>query len=69
MSKGYVDQSILNTLKYLVFLALFVLFFVVFIHLAKSNFRVSQKEVNLKIDLQNKINLCVPDEKNQKIKS
>lgn len=69
MSKGYIDQSILNALKSLVFLALFALFFAVFIHLAKSNFRISQKEVTLKIDLQNKINLCVPDEKNQKIKS
>jgi len=65
MSKGYIDQSILNTLRSLVFLGLFVLFFAVFIHLAKSNFHVNQKEVTLKIDLQDKINLCLPEENNK----
>ena len=43
--KNYHDMVLLNILKYLVLLALTVLFVAVFMSLAKSNFNINQKEV------------------------
>ncbi len=64
MTKNYYDLALLNALKYLIMLALFVLFLAVFMFLAKSNFTIPQKEMVIKIDLKNKINLCLPEENN-----
>jgi flagellar biosynthesis protein FlhB len=64
--KNYHDMILLNILKYLVLLALVVLFFAVFMSLAKSNFNINQKEVVVKIDIENKVNICSPEE-NEKI--
>lgn len=62
MAKNYHDIMLLNLLKYLVMLALFALFLAVFIYLAKSNFKIPQREILVEIDLKNKINLCLPQE-------
>jgi hypothetical protein len=64
-SKNYHDVVLLNTLKYLVLLALTSLFIAVFMSLAKSNFNINQKEVVVKIDIENKVNICLPDEDDQ----
>jgi sensor domain CHASE-containing protein len=61
-SKNYHDVVLLNTLKYLVLLALTALFIAVFMSLAKSNFNINQKEVVVKIDIENKVNICSPDD-------
>ena len=62
MAKNYHDIMLLNLLKYLVMLALFALFLAVFIYLAKSNFKIPQREILVENDLKNKINLCLPQE-------
>ncbi len=62
MAKNYHDIMLLNLLKYLVMLALFALFLAVFLYLAKSNYKIPQSEILVKIDLKNKINLCLPQE-------
>jgi hypothetical protein len=64
MAKNYHDIMLLNLLKYLVMLALFALFLAVFLYLGKSNFKIPQSEITVKIDLRNKINLCLPKEDN-----
>jgi len=64
MAKNYHDIMLLNLLKYLVMLALFALFLAVFLYLGKSNFKIPQSEITVKIDLKNKINLCLPKEEN-----
>jgi hypothetical protein len=66
MAKNYHDIMLLNLLKYLVMLALFALFLAVFLYLGKSNFKIPQSEITVKIDLKNKINLCLPKEDNNK---
>ena len=62
MAKNYHDIILLDLLKYLVMLALIALFLAVFVYLAKSNFKIPQREITVKIDLKNKINLCQPQE-------
>lgn len=64
MAKNYHDIMLLNLLKYLVMLALFALLLAVFLYLGKSNFKIPQSEITVKIDLKNKINLCLPKEEN-----
>jgi integrase/recombinase XerD len=68
MAKNYHDIMLLNLLKYLVMLALFALFLAVFLYLGKSNFKIPQSEITVKIDLKNKINLCLPQEEKSNYK-
>ena len=62
MTKNYHDIMLISLLKNLIIFALLMLFLAVFFYLAKSNFNIPQKNITVKIDIKNKINLCLPEE-------
>lgn len=42
---------------------MFMLFTALFINIAKSNFKIEQKEVTIKLNLENNVNICLKDNK------
>jgi|LauGreDrversion4_2_1035121.scaffolds.fasta_scaffold3308853_1 hypothetical protein len=63
MNKKYSDITLINILKQLILLAMFMLFTALFINIAKSNFKIEQKEVTIKLNLENNVNICLKDHK------
>jgi len=63
MNKKYSDITLINILKQLILLAMFMLFTALFINIAKSNFKIEQKEVTIKLNLENNVNICLKDNK------
>ncbi len=56
------DNRVVAVMQYVIlWVSLFVMF-ALFILLFRADFKVPQKTVTLKIDVKNKINICLPDD-------
>lgn len=56
------DNSVIAIMQYVVLWVSLFTMFALFILLFRADFKVPQKTVTMKIDVKNKINICLPED-------